>query len=279
MVENLTDMMHREWNLTDSDANNVHTNHLLHPHSLSRKSSDHSSNNNSQQHQQSIQSPPLITTTDYSGPSSSAVMRVPQTLFKRRNVDSGYDTDGGIGTAASVSKSHHKNRHGYEYLVSPRLSLKRSLQQSSKQLPVVPLRQNSPYQTHLAVHPSRDGKQHYDDKDEESTSEGDDRRRHILHSRRVRHQSPSTKNHGTHVTHPSTIPRHDAVLATTITGKPFRLIFMRHSERANQALGSDWFSKAFRTNGYKSYDQNLPMVLPKRDFDQAYEFDTPLTGS
>ena len=61
--------------------------------------------------------------------------------------------------------------------------------------------------------------------------------------------------------------------------QPLRIIFMRHGERANQALGPDWFTKAFRTNTYKAYDQNLPVnVTPKRRFDQAYEFDAPLTG-
>jgi hypothetical protein len=53
---------------------------------------------------------------------------------------------------------------------------------------------------------------------------------------------------------------------------------MRHSERVNQVLGSDWFSKAFRTNAYQSYGQNLAMVLPKKHSDQAYELDTPITG-
>jgi hypothetical protein len=67
-------------------------------------------------------------------------------------------------------------------------------------------------------------------------------------------------------------------MATTPSPQPLRIIFMRHSERANQALGSDWFNKAFRTNTYKAYDQNLPFILPKRRFDHAYEFDVPLTG-
>jgi len=280
-----TDKMHHEWNLTNTDANNfnnsVNTSHLLHPHSLSRKLSDHNSNNNSQHHHvhlQSRQSPPMITKTDFSDRSSSAVMRVSQDLFNHKRLDTGYDTDGGIGTSASISKFHHKTSNGYEHFVSPRLSTKRSVIQGSNQLPVFSVRHHLSQQAHLTVNPSSVVEQNFDDKDEELMSEVDARRRHIRLSRRVPQRSPSTKNHGTHVTHPSTISRHDGVFANTTSGRPFRLIFMRHSERINQALGPDWFSKAFRTNSYKAYDQNLPIALPKRRFDQAYEFDTPLTG-
>jgi hypothetical protein len=67
-------------------------------------------------------------------------------------------------------------------------------------------------------------------------------------------------------------------LAATPSVQPLRIIFMRHSERANQALGPDWFNKAFRKNSYRAYDPNLPYILPKRRFEQAYEFDAPLTG-
>jgi hypothetical protein len=74
------------------------------------------------------------------------------------------------------------------------------------------------------------------------------------------------------------MPRHEKIPFNTTSGRPFRLIFMRHSERANQALGPDWFVKAFRTGAYQAYDQNLPMSIPKRHSDQAYQFDAPLTG-
>jgi hypothetical protein len=170
------------------------------------------------------------------------------------------------------------NSNGYEHFVSPRLPLKRSVIQSSKQLPVIPARRNSSQQAHLAVNPSSGVGQTHDDKDREVIDEVDGHRRHIRLSRRISQRSPSTKNHGAHATHPSTISRHDAALANTTSGRPFRLIFMRHSERVNQALGPDWFSKAFRTGSYKSYDPNLPTSLPKRRSDQAYEFDVPLTG-
>jgi hypothetical protein len=283
MVDSLTDMMHRELNLTNTHANNVNNNNLLHPHSLSRKISDHNNSNNSinSQHQhahhhQLRQSPPMITTTDYSDPSSLSSMRVSKSLFNHKISDAGYDTDGGIGTSKSTSKTHHTNFHSYEHLNSPKLFSKGTVTQLPKQLPL--LQQRSSQQIHLTVNPSSGMGYIHDDNGEETNDEGDARRRHIRLSRRIRQRSPTTRNHGAHMTHPSTIPRHGGVLATTASGRPLRLVFMRHSERVNQALGSDWFSKAFRTNSYQAYDQNLPMALPKRRFDQAYEFDAPLTG-
>lgn len=286
MVDNSADKMYREWNSSNTDANNVNNSvsnsHLLPTQSLSRKLSDHNSNNSqhhhAHQHQQSTQSPPLITTTDYSDRSSLAAMSVSQGLFHRKNSDPGYDTDGAIGTTPSISKSHHNNSNGYEHFVSPKLPLKRSVIQSSKQLPVIPIRQHSSQQTHLAVNPSSGVRHTHDDKDGESINEVDGRRRHIRLGRRISQRSSSTKNHGAHAAHPSAISRREAALAIPTSGKPFRLIFMRHSERVNQALGPDWFNKAFRTGSYKSYDPNLPMTLPKRRSDQAYEFDVPLSG-
>jgi hypothetical protein len=283
MVDNLTDKMHREWNLTNTDANYVDnsasTRHLLQPQPLSRKSSDH---NNSQQHHhthhQSIQSPPIITTTDYSDASPLSAMGVKQFLFDRRSPDAGYDTDGGIGTTASKSKLPNQRTHGYEHFVSPRLPPRRSVRQPSKQSPTIPSQQHSSPYTHLTVNSTSGAEQHHDDKVEEPVRDGNSHRRHIRLSRKIQPRSRSKKNHGTSPTHSSTVPRHDGALATTSSGRPFRLIFMRHSERVNQALGSDWFSKAFRTNTYKSYDQNLPIALPKRYSDQAYEFDAPITG-
>ncbi|CAF1562262.1 unnamed protein product [Didymodactylos carnosus] len=63
------------------------------------------------------------------------------------------------------------------------------------------------------------------------------------------------------------------------TTPQMRIIFVRHSERANQALGPDWFLRAFdqRTGVYHPYDMNLPKFLPKRQRFQAFRFDPPLT--
>ncbi|CAF1237166.1 unnamed protein product [Didymodactylos carnosus] len=60
---------------------------------------------------------------------------------------------------------------------------------------------------------------------------------------------------------------------------PLRFIFIRHSERVDQTVGSDWFSRAFdlRTGAYHRYNINLPKSLPNRSHFQAYEFDPPLT--
>jgi hypothetical protein len=157
--------------------------------------------------------------------------------------------------------------HNYEHFVSPRLPPRRSLKQPSIQSPAAPLQQHSSPYTHLAANSSANAGQHHEDRVEEPVHEDNTHRRHIRLSRHIHPRF-----------HSSTIPRHDGALATTISGRPFRLIFMRHSERVNQVLGSGWFSRAFRTNTYQAYDPNLPMVLPKRNFDQAYEFDAPITG-
>ncbi|CAF3476544.1 unnamed protein product [Rotaria socialis] len=219
MVDNLTDMMHRELNMINSDgsvvnsnSNNYGSSRFLHSNIISRNISDHNSKNNHYQYpnQQSIQTHPITRTANYS---NASLLRVPTTgtSSNRQNLLSGYDTDGAIQKSRPIVRYSHRSDHGYEHLVSPRLPSKRFTQPS---LPP--------------------------------------------------QQFPA-------------ISRHDAVLAASISGQFLRLIFMRHSERANQALGADWFSKAFRTNTYKAYDQNLPISLPRRRFDEAYEFDTPLT--
>jgi hypothetical protein len=288
MVEHLADMMQREWNLMNSDANNVNnsstTRRASQSHIPSWPTSDHNSHTHGNhshhqhvhQHQQSIPSTPVITTTDYSDPSSLSAMRVPQTLFHRHSLDTGYDTDGGIGTP--TTKHHHKSSNGYAHLVSPRLPSKRSLPHQSKQLPVVSFHHHPSQPAHLTVNPYSSNVQNHDDKDEEPLHGGDTHRHHIRLNRAVHHPSSTTENHGAHVTHVPKIPRHEKILATTSSGRSFRLIFMRHSERVNQALGPDWFIKAFRTGSYQPYDQNLPMSLPKRRSDQAYQFDAPLTS-
>ena len=279
MAEISTDKVHREWNLTNSDSNysngNTRSRHLSQTQSLQRKISDlnpqhHHAHN---QHQSSVQSPPAITTTDYSDPTSLSVMRVSQSFPTRRNSDTGYDTDGGIGTTNSTTRSRRQDNHGYDHLVSPRLPTKRSTLHTSKAAAATSMSHHSPHYAHLSVNPTASVGHHHSEKADESSEGEHSHRHHIRASRRIQHRSPANRNHGA-----STVPRHNTALANTTSGRPFRLVFIRHSERANQALGSDWFSKAFRTNTYKSYDPNLPMVLPKRHSDHAYEFDAPITG-
>ena len=147
-----------------------------------------------------------------------------------------------------------------------------SLQQSSIQP-----QHNVPHQTYFTINELSSIAQSHDDRDEESSHDDNAHRRHVHLSQRIQEAS-STKSHGTHNIHSPTISHHNRLPVTVPSKRILRLIFMRHSERADQALGYDWFSKAFRTNTYRLYDQNLPIVLPKRDFNQAYEYDVPLTG-
>ncbi|CAF1114753.1 unnamed protein product [Adineta steineri] len=269
------DMMHREWNLTNSDVSNAQTTHLSHPHSLSRKLSDHNTNNNNnntQNHHHSQQSPPVITTTDYSDPPSLAVLHVSQALFHRKSLDAGYDTDGGIETSEYIPRRHHTMSHSVEHLVSPRLPSKQY-----KQLPIIPTQRRSLHENHLTVNQLSNSVQNHIDRENESAREDKTHRRHIRLSRRIQQSSSGTQIHGTHGVHSSIIPRHDGVLGTVPTGRPLRLIFMRHSERVNQALGSMWFIRAFQSGTYKVYDPLLPKALPRRNSDHAYEFDVPLT--
>jgi hypothetical protein len=194
------------------------------------------------------------------------------------SLDMAYDTDSALGTSGNRSKHHHHHStNNYEYLISPRLPIRRHGVPPSKQVAAIPLQQRLPHKMHLAAKPSLDVSQNYEDRDVDSNYEDDIRRRHRL-SRRVREIPTPTGNHGARGVRSTALVQHGSPLAATPSVKPLRIIFMRHSERANQALGPDWFNKAFRTNTYKSYDQNLPIVLPKRRFDQAYEFDAPLTG-
>lgn len=289
MVDNISDLMHRELNLTNNDATNANNNassgRLLHSKVLlSRNMSDHSSSNNTKhsQHQHAFQQPPpiptIIATSDYAN-SSSLQASIRRRYPNHQSMPSGYDTDGGTTKSKSTQKHFHRTNNGYEHLVSPRLTSKRLvLTPQSQQLLTVPGQQNLAQENYLTIKPSSGMIQYYENEDEEPNSANDASRRHVRPNRRNIESSPTTERHHVNNNLSPIMSRHERVLARTTSGKPLKLIFMRHSERANQALGSDWFIKAFRTNTYRAYDQNLPMVLPKRRFDQAYEFDTPLTG-
>jgi hypothetical protein len=201
------------------------------------------------------------------------------------NADASYDTDGALGTQGNRSNQHHHHHHhrhlssnNYEYLVSPRLPVRHHGEQSSKSNGGTPLQARLSHKVNSTPTAFNGINHDHGDRDDDSNYDGDTRRRHIRLSRRVHQPAVSSGNHTTRLPRSPAIMHHGNSLAVTPSAQPLRIIFMRHSERANQALGPDWFNKAFRTNTYKAYDQNLPFILPKRRFDQAYEFDVPLTG-
>jgi hypothetical protein len=274
MVETLTEAFQREWNSINNDANdyngNSNNNQSWHQRLLARKVSEKNNNNNHLQQQQSI--------SEHNDTPSSPAVRTPNPLSARKSVDKAYDTDGAVGTSGNASKHHHHHHHllnssnNYEHLISPRLLVRRPPVQSAKQTASLPLQHQLSHKVHLAATTSINSSAHnHDDRDDDSNNEGDTRRRHIRFSRRVQQPPATSGNHGLRALHSS-------LSTVTPSIQPFRIIFMRHGERANQALGPDWFNKAFRTNTYRAYDSNLPRILPKRHFNQAYEFDAPLTG-
>ncbi|CAF3469730.1 unnamed protein product [Rotaria sp. Silwood1] len=267
MIDNSNEVMLRERNSTNNSINDYNNNssniHSLHSRLLSRKISDNNSNYQHQHlHQQSI--------NQYYDASSLTPVHTSKSLSHAIHSDTSYDTDGALGISRNTSKHHLHNSGNYEFLVSPRLPIRQSLKQSSKQVPVVSLQYRLSDKAHLTAHSSLPSTQNDYDRDEDLNY--DNNRRH-----RVHHSSIPSENHRAHGIRLSVPPERGRLLAATPSVRPFRIIFVRHGERANQALGPDWFSKAFRTHTYKAYDPNLPLLLPKRRFNQAYEFDVPLT--
>ncbi|CAF0788201.1 unnamed protein product [Adineta steineri] len=272
MVDNLSEMMQREWNLVNSDANdhngNSNINHTWHSRPLSRKISDHNGNN-TMQHPQ--------TRNDFNDIPPRSSLRTPKPLSNRWSLETAYDTDGAIGLSRQSSKHHHNSSNNYEYLVSPRLPVRRHMTQTPKPTSTIPGQHRVLQKVQLTNTSSPLPIYNEDDRDEDSNYDNDARRRHIRLSRRAHQSATGTSNHATRVNHSAALVQRNGPLAASPTLKSLRIIFMRHSERANQALGPDWFNKAFRTNTYKPYDINLPDYLPKRRSDQAYEYDAPLT--
>ncbi|CAF1001448.1 unnamed protein product [Rotaria magnacalcarata] len=61
--------------------------------------------------------------------------------------------------------------------------------------------------------------------------------------------------------------------------KPLRIIIIRHAERADAVLGSDWSKKSFDRNGrYIRFSEHLPDALPTRSYLHHYVIDVPLTN-
>ncbi|CAF1168816.1 unnamed protein product [Didymodactylos carnosus] len=61
--------------------------------------------------------------------------------------------------------------------------------------------------------------------------------------------------------------------------RPFRIVIIRHAERADAVLGSDWSKKSFDRNGrYIRFSEHLPDALPNRSYLHHYVIDVPLTN-
>ncbi|CAF3972187.1 unnamed protein product [Adineta steineri] len=78
--------------------------------------------------------------------------------------------------------------------------------------------------------------------------------------------------------------RRRAHLHTPIPGhlspvKPLRIIIIRHAERADAVLGSEWSKKSFdRLGRYTRFSEHLPDALPARSYLHHYVIDVPLTN-
>ena len=251
MVEHLTEQMRRQWS---AHAQEMSAENSLSPRPLSRKPSD-----------QTPQSPAAKDPADRTFLTPS---RATNALAQRASLENSYDTDGALGSRGHTTRRLHTSSN-YEHLVSPRLPARRTLRQESNPFAMTSLPQRVSHRTHL--HPN----DNYEERDEEPLNNEDLHRRHIRLSRRVQPQTPAGGNPAIRITRASTTAIPNGPLPPS---PPFRLIFMRHGERVNQAFGPEWFHKAFFTSTYKPFDRNLPTVLPRRRFDQHYEFDVPLTG-
>ncbi|CAF1100961.1 unnamed protein product [Adineta ricciae] len=61
--------------------------------------------------------------------------------------------------------------------------------------------------------------------------------------------------------------------------KPLRIVIIRHAERADAVLGSDWSKKSFDRSGrYIRFSEHLPDALPTRSYLHHYVIDVPLTN-
>ncbi|CAF1090819.1 unnamed protein product [Didymodactylos carnosus] len=207
-----------------------------------------------------------------------------------------YDTDG-----SSINHHHHHHHHQpistSDPLVSPQIHRQHGVSQiSSPSVSRQSLKVLSPSAQTAQHH------QHHEEHEIYSTLPShQDTRKHIRNSRRTpvtdgtTHKSLPAGRTLSPINHQLPLVSHDANdhhHQQQRHGKdrlndhlfihpntPLKLIFVRHSERANQALGPDWFSRAFdrRTGAYHPYDPKLPKILPSRRHFQAYEFDPPLT--
>lgn len=246
MADHSAESMQRERTLNNSEANHGNSNRFLQPQLLTRIPSD-GNRNNAHHH------------------SHSPVAHNGRISFIHSSPDKPHETstDGETGASASVLRRHHHHQtnSNHEHSFLPHTS-------SARHLSVIPLQQRA---SHRAVNAPADNGRNHNEIDDEPLNGDDTHRRHIHGA----HQPAvlPVKIHRANVSRSPAPLHHDGLV-----GQPLRFIFMRHSERVNQVLGPEWFIKAFHTHTYQAYDAHLPMVLPKRRFERAYEFDTPLTG-
>ncbi|CAF2151453.1 unnamed protein product [Rotaria magnacalcarata] len=266
MIETLTDTISRELNLTSNNSDDYNDTHIdSHPFQ-SRLISRNISDNNAGD----IQHEDLhrIPTNQYNNTFALPSVRASKSLFNSGDSDKD-DTDGFVRMSGIISKHRLNTRNNDELPVLSRQPVQRLVKQSSRPAPVTPVQHRSSQKVQLTAKASLSNIQDDDDRDEHFSHNDAKRLRHILPAHRG--------NHGPHGVHSPALLQHSRPPAGILPKHPLRLIFIRHGERVNQALGSDWFKKAFRTNTYKPYDLRLPHILPKRHFNQAYEFDVPLT--
>ncbi|CAF1134016.1 unnamed protein product [Rotaria sordida] len=74
-------------------------------------------------------------------------------------------------------------------------------------------------------------------------------------------------------------PTSTTTMESSWPAKPLRIIIIRHAERADAVLGSDWSRKCFDRNGrYIRCTEHLPDALPHRSYLHHYVIDVPLTN-
>lgn len=277
MINALTEMITHEFNLTNNNLNdydeNLVDNNSLPYRLLSRKISDNSSTNNQNQnsHQPSI-------SHHHHEASSLPILRSTKSLSNGPGSNEVEDVYGAARISENTSK-HLPNRiNNYEFSVIPRQVTQPLVKQSSKQIPVFLQQQRLSSKNPRTNTNSVSKTQNVDNRDEELNNNDEKRRLRLRLSHRALHETTSSRNHGVHDVRSPVLSPQIVPIIVNPSINPLKIIFIRHGERINQALGSEWFYKAFRTNTYRPYDPLLPSYLPARRFYQAYEFDVPLTG-
>ena len=182
-----------------------------------------------------------------------------------------------LGGSLSVSANRRLRDTSSDRSLLIQLSKQPSVPQPFKQSPVTPLGNMLSRKSHLSGILTSDNT-HYHSESEDKASHDDTTNDSRLRSLSHQNQLPATLRHQLSTTHSIRNKLQDGVLATSFSSNPLRIIFVRHGERVNQALGLDWFNRAFRGGRYQPFDANLPMVLPRRHSEKSYRFDSPLTG-
>ena len=261
MVDHLKEILHREWHSTISELPQLKSedssHHFIQPRVLSRKVSDgHSRASGDHAHPHSSQQPQARR----------------QHLMQTASIVERSDLD---DLSSSAIGRNHPRENGYDRLLSPRLMLRKSDLNTSNKLSPAKLQQLQSVKPHLSARSHAEPVYHHSDVDEETHYAADST--HQLH-RQLAQRSITHRNHEVDDHRPPLPMRVDRVLMGASSRAPLRLVFIRHSERINQALGPDWFAKAFHSNQYIPYDPNLPKYLPRRRLKQCFQLDSPLTG-